>query len=145
MVADDESVIRDTVTEILRSEIVSMRPAEWAQSFLYSKGFVRDGGQRESYGVTAELPSRYLKNYVLESYLVACKVADKLRYLQPAQSILSFSIRVLFLWVIFISSTWIFVQPAKQVPPIAPRSSATPLRISAMQTADVPDRRSGAR
>ncbi|HET7058514.1 MAG TPA: hypothetical protein VFI05_07260 [Nitrospiraceae bacterium] len=123
------------------SDIVSMRPAEWAQSFLCSRGFVRDGGQRESYGLATELPTRYLKNYVLESYLVACKIADKLRYLQPAQSILSFSIRVLFLWVIFISSTWIFVPPAKSVPPTAPRSSVAPLRISPTQTADDPARR----
>ena len=117
------------------SDIVSMRPAEWAKSFVYSKGFVRDGGQRESYDVTAELPLRYLKNYVLETYLVACKVADKLRYLQPAQSILSFSIRVLFLWVLLMSSTWIFVPPSKQSPPTTEKPSSAPLRILLVQTA----------
>jgi hypothetical protein len=122
------------------SDIVSSSPTAWAKSFVRSKGFVRDGGQRESYGVMPELPLRYLKNYVLESYLVACKVADKLRYLQPAQSILSFSIRVLFLWVLFMSSTWIFVPPTKQMLPAAPKSLGTPLPlpISQVQSADAP-------
>jgi hypothetical protein len=103
-----------TGSYLFYSDIVSMSPAAWAKSFVHSKGFVRAGGQEEAFCPEPELPAHYFRNYILETYLVACKVADKLRYLQPAQSILSFSIRVLFVWVIFMTSTWVFVAPIKQ-------------------------------
>src|SRR3546814_10076355 len=55
---------------------------------------------------------RYLRNYIVESYLVAAKVAEKLRYLQPAQIILSWSIRILLVWLILVAATMALV-PAK--------------------------------
>lgn len=101
------------------SDIVSMTPALWAKSFVHSKGFVRAGGGEEEFEIDPKLPIYYFRNYILETYLIACKVADKLRYLQPAQTILSFSIRVLLAWVLVMGSTLIFVGPPRPSSPPA--------------------------
>lgn len=84
--------------------IIKVTPVEWARSFLSpppagSNATPLDPG----------LPMHYMKNYILESYLVAAKVADKLRYLQPAQNILAFSVRMLLIWVILFAATLIAV------------------------------------
>lgn len=112
---DQHSGCSEIRSYLFYSDIVSMSPTAWAKTFVHSNGFVRAGGQEEAFCAEPELPAHYFRNYILETYLVACKVADKLRYLQPAQSILSFSIRVLFVWVIFMTSTWVFVAPIKRV------------------------------
>ncbi len=38
----------------------------------------------------------------MESYLVAAKVADKLRYLNPAQKILYSTVKLLLVWVLVV-------------------------------------------
>lgn len=101
------------------SDIVSLTPARWAKSFVHSKGSARAGGGEEEFQIDPQLPIYYFRNYILESYLIACKVADKLRYLEPAQTILSFSIRVLLAWVLVMGSTLIFVA--------SPRSASQPV------------------
>src|SRR5437773_8450894 len=71
------------------SDIIALEPATWADRFTVQGGSAVD----------PDLSLRYLKNYIVESYLVAAKVADKLRYLQPAQDILATSMRVLLIWL----------------------------------------------
>ena len=38
-----------------------------------------------------------------EAYLIAAKTADKLRYLQPAQSLLSYALRCLMVYVLLLA------------------------------------------
>ncbi|APG86989.1 hypothetical protein SAMCCGM7_pB0274 (plasmid) [Sinorhizobium americanum CCGM7] len=56
----------------------------------------------------------YLKNYITEAYLVATKVADKLRYLEPAQQLQSWAIKALIFWLIALSVTFVFVTPPQK-------------------------------
>ena len=93
--------------------IVDTTPTLWAASFIRSDEFVRDGVKEEATHIDPALQLSYFKNYVSESYLVACKVADKIRYLQPGQTILLISIRALLLWVVFMGATWVFVNPVQ--------------------------------
>lgn len=47
-----------------------------------------------------ELLAVYITQYIKETYLIAAKTSDKVRYIQPAQDILQLSIKVLILWII---------------------------------------------
>ncbi len=93
------------------SNIIELWPAALASSFTKcdaAKGRVT---------LDPDIALHYLKNYIAESYLIACKVADKLRYLQPAQTILSFSIRILLIWLLLFGVTSAFIPVTK--PPTA--------------------------
>jgi hypothetical protein len=102
-------------------EIIKVTPTDWAKSFISPSAAESDPAQVT---MDTQLPLRYFKNYVAESYLVAAKVADKLRYMMPAQSILLFSIRMLLIWVLLFAIT------LTAVPATAPKKgdqpSATP-------------------
>jgi hypothetical protein len=71
-------------------EIIQVTPENWVRSFLPKE-------TREE--IRKDLALEYFKNHIVESYLIAAKVADKLRYLMPAQDILSVSIRILLVWL----------------------------------------------
>lgn len=108
--------------------IIDANPAQWATSFLRSQGFFRHGGQEEAIQIDPALQLNYFKNYVGESYLVACKAADKIRYLQPGQAILLLSIRILLLWVMSMGLTWVFVKPLESAPaPVQQQSGKPPI------------------
>lgn len=77
------------------SGILAVRPSDWARSFL-------NADPSAPRGLNPFLATQYFKSYVSESYLVAAKVADKLRLLRPAQKILSFSVRLLLIWLIVV-------------------------------------------
>ena len=112
--------------------IVDTPPALWAASFIRSEGLVLPGGKEEAIQIDPALQLNYFKNYIGESYLVACKVADKIRYLQPGQAILSISIRILLIWIVFTGATWVFVNPTQPEPaPAQPHlvKPAAPLLI----------------
>jgi hypothetical protein len=64
-----------------------------------------------------DLEQRYFENLVSETYLVAAKAADKVRYLEPAQSLLGWSLRVLFGWLLLLAIIAVFITPTKQQPP----------------------------
>ena len=93
--------------------IVATPPALWAASFIRSDGIERTGEKEETIQIDPALQLNYFKNYIAESYLVACKVADKIRYLQPGQAILSISIRILLIWIVLTGATWVFVNPTQ--------------------------------
>ena len=78
-------------SQIFFRGIIRADPAEWARNFTQDSG----GGTIPA----KDLSLRYAKNYILESYLVAAKVADKMRYLEAAQAILAFSLKVLLIWL----------------------------------------------
>ena len=64
-----------------------------------------------------DLKIEYLKNYVAEAYLIAAKTADKLRYLQPAQSLLAWSLRCLLIYIVLLAYTQWTTPPTKAPPP----------------------------
>jgi hypothetical protein len=68
--------------------IMTTEPAKWGAKFS---------------SPTVALLAEYYKNYVLESYLIAVKIGDKIRYLEPAQRLLQWAIRVLVLWIISVA------------------------------------------
>lgn len=87
--------------------IVGVSPTAWAESFVDDKG----GAVR-----FRDLKLQYLRNYVGEAYLIAAKTADKLRYLQPAQSMLSWALRFLVLFALLYAATVLVVPPTKPEP-----------------------------
>jgi hypothetical protein len=79
-------------------EIIRTKPEAWGRAFADDNH---------------ELLRMYYKNYVAEAYLIAAKVADKLRYLEPGQRLLQWGIRVLLGLFIVIMLTCAFVPPTK--------------------------------
>jgi hypothetical protein len=86
--------------------IVSAPPHAWAKSF------VTGSGPNKEFVSATELQFSYTKDYILESYLVAAKVADKLRYLMPAQNILYLTVKVMLAWVLVVGLVALAVQGA---------------------------------
>ena len=70
---------------------------------------------------------------MLETYLIAAKTADKLRYLGPAQSLLALSLRLLVAWLILMTLVGLAISPTRpseqpQVSLEQPKD-ARPLRV----------------
>lgn len=96
--------------------IVGVTPRQWARTF------VTEDAEKSAWrkGV-ADL---YLRSYIVESYLVAAKVADKLRYLQPGQQLLQFAIRMLLVFVLALTCVIALVAPvATKAPALAPTAN----------------------
>lgn len=91
--------------------MLSVSPADWAASFL---------DRDNSSALEPALSLDYLKNYISESYLIAGKVADKLRFLMPAQWFQQMAIRILLVWVM------IFVAAVVITPHSSPYLPGTP-------------------
>lgn len=99
------------------SGILGVQPSEWAASYV-------DADRTK---LAADIRVRYLQNYVVESYLIAAKVADKIRYLVPAQSLLANATRVLVIWLVIFAATLVFVAPAEKDREIEPQPPAQTL------------------
>lgn len=95
------------VSYLFYGGIVGVSPTAWAESFVTDQG-----------GTVAfrNLKLEYLRNYVGEAYLVAAKTADKLRFLQPAQSMLSWALRFLVLFAVLYAATVLTLSPTKPAP-----------------------------
>lgn len=91
-------------------QISDVTPRAWAGSFVTVDS---EGGSPAQ--LNQQLRMSYLRNYVTEAYLVAAKTADKLRYLEPAQSLLAWALRMLVLFVVFAAIAVMFV-PLPPVP-----------------------------
>jgi hypothetical protein len=76
------------------SALIAVRPRAWMNAWV-KEPLAADGTKKIV--VRPDLRSRYLHNLISETYLVAAKTADKLRYLEPGQSLLAGSLRCLFL------------------------------------------------
>lgn len=72
--------------------ILRSTPTEWAKTFTSTEDAQNNWA--------ANVRTRYVKAYISESYLVASKVADKLRYLQPGQKLLLTAIKLLLLFTV---------------------------------------------
>ncbi len=86
--------------------IVRTKPEAWAEAF------VDPANQMQP---NPDLPGQYYKNYIAESYLVAAKLGDKLRYLEPAQDLLLWSIKVLIFWILLLAFAVIFVPTSEHL------------------------------
>jgi hypothetical protein len=91
-------------------EMIGVTPKGWADSFVT----IGDGTKKTA--LKEDLKVAYLKNYVSEAYLVAAKTADKLRYLQPAQSLLAWALRSLFLYIVLLAIVTATQMPTKLGP-----------------------------
>lgn len=87
----DEAIFDDALSHLFFKSILRTKPVGWANSFV--KKTTSDIGEDS-------LTVKYYKNYITESYLVAAKCGDKLRYLQPAQKLLQCAIRLLVVWLL---------------------------------------------
>jgi hypothetical protein len=126
---------KDPESLLFYGGLIRSRPRAWIRGWV-TAGTQRDPGEKPT--LRDDLRQRYFQHLVSETYLVAAKTADKLRYLEPAQSLLAISLRFLFLWLVLLAPISILVpstkppaQPAKVtlVPapsPSPPPSSAAP-------------------
>jgi hypothetical protein len=73
--------------------ILSATPEAWAKSFVSET-------DPSAFKSGDQIKLEYSKDYILETYLVAAKVADKIRFLQPAQSLLKLALRALYAWAL---------------------------------------------
>lgn len=90
-------------------EIIGVSPTGWANSFV-NVGNLKD---QQDVALRADLRAQYLQNYVSEAYLVAAKTADKLRYLQPAQNLLAWSLRFLLCYVALLIAVSASIEPTR--------------------------------
>lgn len=81
------------------------QPDRWGKAFL---------DPLDSSKLKGDLKVDYLRNYIIESYLVAAKVADKMRFLEPAQRLQSWAIKALLLWLVLIAGAFAFVPAVKK-------------------------------
>lgn len=81
------------------------QPGQWGKAFL---------APSDPSKLRPDLKIQYLKNYIVEAYLVAIKVADKVRFLEPAQRLQSWAIRALLAWLVCIAVLFAFVSPLKK-------------------------------
>lgn len=95
------------LSHLFHSGIIGVSPVAWTDSFVEERG-----GRLEF----RDLKATYLRNYVSETYLVAAKTADKLRYLQPAQGLLSLALRFLLGFVLLFAVVAFAVAPTKPQP-----------------------------
>lgn len=98
-------------------QIIRTKPEAWGNAFAGDK---------------TDLLRGYYKHYVAEAYLVAAKVADKVRYLDPGQRLLLSGIRVLLGLFILVMITFALVPPTNaDHPRIAYSGSAVPTVLDA--------------
>jgi hypothetical protein len=79
-------------SRLFYSFICSVTPKAWASSFRYNEFEEKKPDL---------LVVDYVKNHIIETYLVAHKVKDKIRLLEPGQRLLFNSIRIMLIWFVF--------------------------------------------
>jgi hypothetical protein len=117
-----ENQENDPKSQIFYIPIIKITPGAWARSYV---GPDEEG----NYTPRTDIQYRYLKNYVSEAYLIAAKAADKLRYLEPAQRILSFALACLLIWLLLFGVISLLIGPTKTSEPIPVRIEAPAVPI----------------
>lgn len=88
--------------------VIEVRPKAWMRAWVdnsYSPPHIQQ-----------DVGGRYLSNLVSETYLISAKTADKLRYLEPAQALLAWSLRLLFFWILLLAPIAVFIPKTASVP-----------------------------
>ncbi|POF32607.1 hypothetical protein [Roseibium marinum] len=120
-----ETQLQAPRSQLFFPAIISVRPSAWAESFFDPSPKSLDTSLTENIG------AKYLRNYIAETYLVAAKTADKVRYLEPAQNILAFSLRCLLVWLILLGFIHAFIAPTSHLSSQSPVSErAVPIQAS---------------
>lgn len=128
---------RDPKSLLFYGGLIRSRPRAWVSGWVASGG---DGDLGDQPAIRDDLPQRYLQHLVSETYLVAAKTADKLRLLEPAQSLLAISLRCLFAWLLILALVGTLVPSTKPTPKpvevtlIPPPSPDTPANNGAFPT-----------
>jgi hypothetical protein len=104
--------------------MLRVRPAAWARSFVTTQ--VTAG--RETLVLYPSLRQLYFRDLVTEAYLVAAKTADKIRYLESAQRLLSWALRWLLAWLVIFAIV-------SFLPPTAPPAKPTQVELMSMPPA----------
>jgi len=86
-------------------------PISWTEPKNWARAFI---DLNDSSKITPDIKVKYLKNYIVETYLVGVKVADKVRVLEPAQRLQSWAVKALILWIAVTALVFAFVPPAKK-------------------------------
>jgi hypothetical protein len=102
---------KDPESLLFYGGIIRSRPGAWIRGWVMA-GTNSDPEDKPT--LRDDLQQRYFQHLVSETYLVAAKTADKLRYLEPAQSLLAISLRCLFLWLLLLASVSILVPSTKR-------------------------------
>lgn len=93
--------------------LIAVRPRAWMKAWVETTAATPTGSPTTK--IRGDLKSRYFHNLVGETYLIAAKTADKLRYLEPGQVMLAGSLRLLFIWLLLMMGVTIWVVPIKKV------------------------------
>lgn len=96
-----ERELRLPKSQIFFTGMIAVRPSAWAHSYADTS----PGSPKAT--LRGDIAAAYFRNYVAESYLVAAKVADKVRYLEPAHDILSFGLRCLLVWLLLTAAVFV--------------------------------------
>lgn len=111
----DEAKYQKANSFLFYQSIFRTDPVGWSSSFVDHTS-AKDSPDR--------LTPIYYKNYISEAYLIAAKLGDKLRYLQPGQQLLQYAIRILLIWLLLLFAVALWIQKPTgtqmQSPLIAP-------------------------
>lgn len=110
-------------SRLFYSGIISIRPRAWSSTFVIPPA---DGTDPKLHD---DVVQAYYRDLVSETYLVAAKTADKLRYLEPAQNLLSASLKFLLLWL--------FLLPVIAMSVTSEKAAQAPLQVN-LSTQDRP-------
>lgn len=108
--------------------ILHVRPKAWATAFVSAASA---DASDDVPALHAGLKQGYLRDLVGETYLVAAKAADKLRYLDPAQRLLALSLTCLLFWLGLLPVVAILVPSTPSKPSLVqlvPSTEAIPVR-----------------
>lgn len=110
--------------------ILYASPSAWALEYISAKDETQSAPK-----INPALKQAYLRDLVVETYLVAAKAADKLRFLDPAQRLLARSLTCLLLWLVSLAAIPMVV-PIPHTRPTAVRLEAPtgPLPVEARIT-----------
>jgi hypothetical protein len=125
-------------------------PADWGKetdapgSFLFFKQIIRSTPEVWAQAFTSrnaiQLQLEYARNSILETYLIAVKVRDKLAYLEPGIRLLWRSTQILFVWLVVYVIAVIFVPVSRNAEKSRPNSKTIDAQLrgieSSIQKAD---------
>lgn len=95
--------------------ILRVRPKAWALTFVTPHA---DPNKKIDPILDPALKQAYLRDLVGETYLVAAKTADKLRFLDPAQRLLAMSLTCLLAWLVSLAIVAVVVTPPPSKPTV---------------------------
>lgn len=135
--AHDNDISHDDKTprsRLFYRGILYVRPKAWALSFVEPHPAPNSLVDPV---LNRHLKQLYLRDLVGETYLIAAKAADKLRYLDPAQHLLARSLFCLFFWLLTLSAVALIVPTPISKPTIiqlAPPSGVIPVTPTLAET-----------